>query len=523
MLLASSVDSENDLPTQVRLSRLAIDANDSECVRIVDFCYIERDFSSDNITCIKFSPDGEKIFVTIYRQVECRRGAWLRMFEVPDNLWSKKSEMGKVELAETLACDEENAQNRYAENNDLQKISEKADEKEAFGSRAENPHQIDHPFYLDKGKAAEGLKLENDVNKGYDGAYVIDTKENVEREIDTKENVKREEETVTYDRETNAEQDAGSDLSDEISGRDHENKTQSSESDESDTEINRARHEVYLDCYELDVISQGFSVPPSPPESSSDSDREFYTDEEYYDWRYSVRTVDESNLFTFASGFYCLAISPDTTRLLTGNHDGEVFITDEESFAVLQHIQAHENDTVVSGCHYNPVYGHDEFATCGGGGTTCPLFKIWRVTESDSGDESASCVNSLPLISRPASCCYSPDGNLVAVSCDNALTYIICARSCVMIFILGCSTIHPRILPCINQTSFSSTVFGGRTCQVITTPNRDNLSIAVWNLPVIYSLETLSLLVIRATKKYCNIDALHLPESLKLRIKYLYV
>ena len=458
--------------------------------------------------------------MTIYRQVECRRGAWLRMYEVPDNLWSKKSEMGKVELAETLACDAENAQDWR---------SEKADEKEAFGSRAENP---DHPFYLDKGKAAEGLKLENDVNKGYDGAYVIDTKEdvarkistkeNVEREIDTTENVEREEETVTYDRETNAEQDAGSDLSDEISGRDHENKTQSSESDESDTGINRARHEVYLDCYELDVISQGFSVPPSPPESSSDSDREFYTDEEYYDWKYSVRTVDESSLFTFASGFYCLAISPDTTRLLTGNHDGEVFITDEESFAVLQHIQAHENDTVVSGCHYSPVYGHDEFATCGGGGTTCPLFKIWRVTESDSGDERASCVHSLPLISRPASCCYSPDGNLVAVSCDNALTYIICARSCVM-FILACKAIHPRILPCIIQTSFSSTVFADRTCQVITTPNHDNLSIAVWNLPVIYSLETLSLLVIRATKKYCNIDALHLPESLKLRIKYLYV
>ena len=147
MLLASSVDSENDLPTQVRLSRLAIDANDSECARIVDFCYIERDFSSDNITCIKFSPGGEKIFVTIYRQEECRRGAWLRMYEVPDNLWSKKSEIGQVELAKPLACDEENAQDRYAENNDLQKISEKADEKEAFGSRAENLHQIDRPFY----------------------------------------------------------------------------------------------------------------------------------------------------------------------------------------------------------------------------------------------------------------------------------------------------------------------------------------------------------------------------------------
>ena len=513
MLLASGVQSDNDLCTQVRLSLLAIESIFSECVSPVQSCFIAPDFCHETITCMRFFPDGKKIVVTIFRRREFRRGMWLRMYDVADNIWSKEQEMGEVKSLESVACVEGESQDKREENNRVQNISEQTDCRDSLGS--------------DNKEEPEEIKLENNINKDNDSFCVSDSKEDVEREGGTN----------THDLEINAEHDTYSDSSDKIAEKDdNENIPGNSESDESDAEIAKTRDEVLFECYELNVIDQGYSIPPSPPESSLDSDREFHTVEEYYDWRYSsdLRTFDESNLFRFPSGFYCLAISPDTTRLLTGNHDGEVFITDEYSFRVLQHIQAHEKDTVVRCCHYNPVFGHDEFATCGGDlqlGVVCnklvdsngSMCKIWRVKQSENGDESASCVHALSLTSRPANCCYSPDGKLVAVTCDNMFTYIVCARSGVIMFTLTYVSERSKPRPSIDEMHFSSTVFAGRTCQVITTPNHDNFSIAIWDLPVVYSLETSCLLVIRATMKYSDIDTLHLPTSLKLRIKYLYV
>ena len=238
----------------------------------------------------------------------------------------------------------------------------------------------------------------------------------------------------------------------------------------------------------------------------------FNTLEEYGDW------WDDSR-----QEIYCLAISPDTSRLLAGNHRGIVFVIDEDSLNVLQHIHAYSKYSVVSGCHYNPVFAHDEFATCGGDKLSGDMLNIWRVEHLENDTEKASCVHSLSLESNPAKCCYSPDGKLIAVTCDSLFTYIVCSRSGVVLYTLVYVDEHPMPRPGISPYSFSVTLFVGRTCQVLTTPNHKNYSIAIWNLPVVYSLETLCLLVLRATIKYGNIDALCIPTSLKLRLKYLYV
>ena len=66
-------------------------------------------------------------------------------------------------------------------------------------------------------------------------------------------------------------------------------------------------------------------------------------------------------------------------------------------------------------------------------------------------------------------------------------------------------------------------MFAGRTCQVLSAPNLENSSIGIWDLPIVYSLETLCLLILRASIKYIDIDNLPLPNSLKQRLKYLYV
>ena len=380
--LASDVEDVHPLPNQIRLSRLSSDGKDLKPDSCVNSCCIEPDLGSDTITSITFSPDGENIFVTTYQDRRMRRGAWLTMYDVPDNFWS------------------------------------------------------------------------NETDK--------------EQEI---------EESGTDDN--------------------NDSDTEAGDTEDTDEEIPKTRNNVTFDVYHLNVLEQGYSIPPSPPESS----------------------FDETNLFIHKSGFYCLAISPDTTRLLTGNHDGEVFVIDEDSFVVLQHIQAHGKDTVVSGCHYNPVFAHDEFATCGGDKGNSML-NIWRVEHFENDTEKASCVHSLSLESNPAKCCYSPDGKLVAVTCDSLFTYIVCSRSGVVLYTLAHVDEQARPMPGIP---FSVTLFAGRTCQVLTTPNHNNHSIAIWNLPVVYSLETLCLLVLRATIKYGNIDALCLPTSLKLSLKYLYV
>ena len=502
--LASDVGYDHPLPTQIRLSRLSSDGKDLKPDRWVNWRCIEPDLDFDTITSIKFSPDGKNIFVTRYLDCEMRRGPWLTLYNVPDNFWSNETE-------KELHKEDDKEEDKELE------IKESAINKDSDtfckNSKAQNSDN-DEPNVEKNSRQGNGDKEEyvevrsEDMNAGKN---FVDGKAE----------------------EGKADESRESDISDEeqnVEGHDMhvEDKTRRSESDESDKGNTRTRNNVTFDVYQLNVLRQGYSLPPKPPEpeSSSDSDREFNTLEEYYDWRYGTlvnRDVDETNLFRHNSGFYSLAISPDTTRVLAGNHDGEVFVIDEDSFDVLQHIQAHGEDTVVRGCHYNPVFAHDEFATCGGDRRSSTLLNIWRVEHLENDTEKASCVHSLSLECFPAKCCYSPDGKLVAVTCDSLFTYIVCSRSGVVLYTLAYEDEQSRSLPCITPNSFSVTLFAGRTCQVLTTPNHKSNSIAIWNLPVVYSLETLCLLVMRATIKYGNIDALYLPTSLKLRLKYLYV
>ena len=503
--LASDVEYDYPLRTQIRLSRLSSDGKDLKPGNCVDSRCIEPDFRSDSITSIKFSPDGKNIFVTRYQDYGMRRGAWLTLYNVPDNFWTNETEKeldkeeGKEEdkrqEIEESAINKDSdtfCKNSKAENSDNDEPNVEKDSQQGNGDKVENVEARSEDMNAAKnlvdGKAGEGKDDENRTGSESD---ISDEEQNVqEHEMHVEE------------------------------------KTRRSESDESDKRNTRTRNNVTFDVYHLNVLEQGYSLPPKPPESSSDSDHEFNMSEEYYYLRYGFRinpAFDSTKLFIHRSGFYCLAISPDTTRVLAGSHDGEVFVIDEDSLNVLQHIQAHEKDTVVSGCHYNPVFAHDEFATCGGEKRSGGMLNIWCVEHLENGTEKASSVHSLSLKSNPAKCCYSPDGKLIAVTCYSLFTYIVCSRSGVVLYTLAYVDEQPRPMPCISPYSFSVTLFAGRTCQVLTTPNHKNNSIAIWNLPVVYSLETLCLLVMRATIKYTNIDALCLPTSLKLRLKYLYV
>ena len=537
-LLASDAGANGPLPTQLRLSRLPRDDTVLKPDICLHSCCIEPDFDFDSVTCIKFFPDNRKIFVTGY-QATVRRGNWLTEYEVPENLWSHE-DMKKNTIQSSSACSEE------AKVEVPSYSSEKSNEKGNIEVQADNTEEMTDCFdpnekVKSKENAADPKIDRNSFSVNCKTKEVFKKSGGSDEEVQVQKTCQADdrehgeiagknlfcgdekEERVVEEGES-SESDIGEehDSLNESSWEDNKKSTRGKESDESDEETSRTRNNVTLVDYHLNVQKQGYSIPPAPSESSSDSDREFHTVGEYYDWRYGIREVDESNLFTCWSGFYCLAISPDTTRLLTGNHDGEVFIIDEDSFDVLQHIQACIKDTVVSGCYYNPVFAHDEFVTCGGTKDNS-ILRIWCVKNLEDGVEKVSCAHSLSLQSMPVNCCYSPDGKLVAVTCDSLHTYVVCPQSGDVMYTLTYENEFPKHMPGIGAYSFGVTLFAGRTCQVLTTPNQKNYSIAIWSLPVVYSLETLCFLIMRATVNYKDIDALHLPNSLKLRLKYLFV
>ena len=536
MLLASDVDPDGPLPAQLRLSRLPRDDTFLNRDISLHSCCIEPNFDFDSYLCIKFFPDNRKIFVT-GNNITSRRGNWLTEYEVPGDLWSVEK-IKKDTIHSSSACSEE------AKVEVPSFSSEISNEKENIEVHAEStvevtdcfdPNEIvsskRHPAdpKINDSSFSVNCKTKDDVFKkscGSDEEGTVqkncqsDGSEN--GEIAGKKLFCGDEKKEKVDKSSESEFSEEHDSLNEIGWEDNRTSTRGKESDESDEEISRTRNNVTLVDYCLNVQKQGYSIPPPPFESSPDSDREFRTEEEYYDWRYGIRAVDERNLFTYHSGFYCLAISPDTTRLLTGNHDGEIFIIDEDSFNVLQHIQACMKDTMVRGCHYNPIFAHDEFVTCGGSEDNNTL-KIWCVENMEDSVEKASCAHSLSFESMPVNCCYSPDGKLVAVTCRTLHTYVVCPQSGDIMYTLTYEDEFPRPMPGIGAYSFSVALFAGRTCQVLTTPNHKNYSIAIWNLPVVYSLETLCFLIMRATVNYKDIDALLLPNSLKVRLKYLYV
>lgn len=264
------------------------------------------------------------------------------------------------------------------------------------------------------------------------------------------------------------------------------------------------RNNKTLLCEDIDVFKQGFPIPDDRSERIADAE----TAEEYftlYNQMYYASNID--------GGFYCLAISPDTTRLLAGSNDGEVYIIESSSQKVLQCVRTYEYYKTVSGCHYSPVFGHQEFVTCVESG----FLDIWHVQELDDGKEEASSVHRLKFEPGTSCCTYSPDGKLIALTSSAVFkTYIICSHSGDTLFNLVYKEEQIDQSYCLNTN-----LFFGYLCQVATI-QYDN-SICFWQLPLVYSLKTLCLLFIRASVNYNNIDSLPLSPPMKLQLKYLYV
>lgn len=255
---------------------------------------------------------------------------------------------------------------------------------------------------------------------------------------------------------------------------------------------------IYQD---LDVFEQGFPLPDNRDEELRNGDEEF------------VRRFNDDYYCSATDGFFGLAISPDTTRILAGNHDGEIYIIESSSLKILQTVREYPYYHPVSGCHYNPLYGHHEFSTCDEEGSV----DIWKVEKLEDGKEKSKSLFKLKF-EEGASCCrYSPDGQLIAVtSASVSRTFIISSHSGDTLYTL----VHKKATP-RNRFTLNSCLFFGHLCQVATV--HLDQSLCVWKLPLVYSLKTLCLIMLRATLKYLHIDKLLLSTPVKLQLKYLYV
>lgn len=263
-----------------------------------------------------------------------------------------------------------------------------------------------------------------------------------------------------------------------------------------------------LSCETIDVFKQGF---PTTDEKEERLNSPSLTEEEYfniYNERYFSNGLD--------GGFFCLAISPDTSRILAGSNDAEIYVIDATTLKVLYCKRAYGYCKIVTGCHYNPLFAHEEFAACNEIG----WFDIWSHATSDDGSEELSNVHHLKFPPGTSDCVYSPDGRLIALTSGvDYKTYIISSTSANVLFTLIFS--NPELEVNYGTYRLASSLFYGNTCRVASV--YDNNAICTWNLPVIYSLETLCLILVRACVKYNNIEELCVPNYLKKRMKYMYV
>ena len=178
-------------------------------------------------------------------------------------------------------------------------------------------------------------------------------------------------------------------------------------------------------CEDIDVFKQGF---PTVDEADEKMNNEDLTEEEYfsiYNARYYSSNLD--------GGFFCLAISPDTTRILAGTNDAEIYVIDSTTLKVLHCKREYGYCKTVTGCHYNPLFGNEEFAVCNEMG----VFDIWNITTLNDGSEEASKVHHLKFPPGTSNCVYSPDGKLIALtSGKECKTYIISSTSANVMFTL---------------------------------------------------------------------------------------
>lgn len=263
-------------------------------------------------------------------------------------------------------------------------------------------------------------------------------------------------------------------------------------------------------CEEIDVYEQGYPLPERL-EEREERQANAETSEEYFLLYNQMYYATHRTM-----GFYCLAISPDTTRLLAGSSDGEIYIINTNTLEIAQPVRQYEYFVTVTGCHYSPVLGHEEFSTCDEDG----FFNIWHVKISDDDREEASAVHNLTLEPGTSSCKYSPDGQLIAVTSAAIFTiHIICSHSGEIVFNLAYK--EERIT--YETYLMSSSLFYGHlhVCQVVGI--HSDKCMCFWQLPIVYRLKTLCLLLLRSIVTYNNVEKLPLSPPLQAQLKYIYV
>ncbi len=205
-------------------------------------CCIESGFGCDRITCLKFSPDGKNIFVTTFQSFGLSRGRRvLAKYDVSDNFWSNETD---------------------------KELDEKLDKERKIEESATDVDKDSDTF--DKSSKTKNSDHEESYVERYSQPGNSDKGKNVE--------VRSED------------MNAGKNL---VDGKDKERK---------DDEIRRGGESDFSD--ELNVLRLGQSIPPNPPESSSDIDidrlnhrpSKFNTLEEYGDWWDGGIMVDKKSI-----------------------------------------------------------------------------------------------------------------------------------------------------------------------------------------------------------------------------------
>jgi WD40 repeat protein len=216
---------------------------------------------------------------------------------------------------------------------------------------------------------------------------------------------------------------------------------------------------------------------------------------------------------------FAVALSPDTTRILAGSGYGDLLIFDVNSLKVIQFMSMYAYYCEVVSCQYNPALAHHEFATF----DIRARLRIWKVEDLEDGEEGIQCFHRLQFqdetFGSDQSLSYSPDGALIAVTTTTyERTTLISSDSGEILYTLVHNVVikEPR-----GHSPVCCNLFFGHLCQVAAL-YQDN-TLCCWKLPIVYSLETLCLLVVRSYLRYNDIDQQLVPQPVKLKLKYLYV
>ncbi|CAB3985142.1 WD repeat and SOCS box-containing 1-like [Paramuricea clavata] len=216
---------------------------------------------------------------------------------------------------------------------------------------------------------------------------------------------------------------------------------------------------------------------------------------------------------------FAVALSPDTTRILAGSGYGDLLIFDVNSLKVIQFMSMYAYYCEVVSCQYNPALAHHEFATF----DIRARLRVWKVEDLEDDKEQIQCLRRFQFKEEPfgsdQSLSYSPDGALIALtSTSRERTTVICSHSGEILYTLVHKVVaeEPR-----GHSPACFNLFFGHLCQVAAV--YQNNTLCCWKLPIVYSLKTLCLLMLRSHVRYNDVDQLPLTQPLTLRLRYLYV